>query len=283
MSPLMNASCASGSSQPIEAFGRVALLVEARVEVDRLDGLGRVERGLPGLAVLGGDLAAGLPDRRQVVVLGQPVERDRVDPAALLLDRRGGRLELVPRRRRPRRRPSRARPCGRSARARRRTRACPRPPRRASPRRRARRRSRPSRWPGPASNAPWSANSGVHVVPISATSGTLPPAIAVVNLSWACAHGHELDLHLGAWILGLEVRRVAVEDLLQLRRARVHDPGRDRCPRARRRPAGRRAAPSSSSPPQPASASTPARAPAASHLIPFISYLLVAHPRGWDD
>jgi hypothetical protein len=27
------------------------------------------------------------------------------------------------------------------------------------------------------------------VVPISATSGTLPPAIAVVNLSWACAHG----------------------------------------------------------------------------------------------
>src|SRR3954454_2794792 len=36
---------------------------------------------------------------------------------------------------------------------------------------------------------PWSANSGVQVVPISATSGTLPPAIAVTNLSWACAHG----------------------------------------------------------------------------------------------
>ena len=27
------------------------------------------------------------------------------------------------------------------------------------------------------------------MVPISATSGTLPPAIAVTNLSWACAHG----------------------------------------------------------------------------------------------
>ncbi len=38
-------------------------------------------------------------------------------------------------------------------------------------------------------SAPWSANSGVHVVPISATSGTLPPAIAVTNLSCACAHG----------------------------------------------------------------------------------------------
>ena len=97
MSPLMNASWASGSSQPIEAFGRQVLLVERRVEVDRLDALGRVERGLPGVAVLGGDLAARLPDRRQVVVLGQAVERDRVDAAALLLDRLRGRLELVPR------------------------------------------------------------------------------------------------------------------------------------------------------------------------------------------
>jgi hypothetical protein len=42
---------------------------------------------------------------------------------------------------------------------------------------------------GTVSNAPWSANSGVQVVPISATSGTLPPAIDVVNLSWAWAHG----------------------------------------------------------------------------------------------
>ena len=25
------------------------------------------------------------------------------------------------------------------------------------------------------------------------------------------------------------------------------------------------------------------RAPAANHLIPFIAYLLVAHPPGWDD
>ena len=43
--------------------------------------------------------------------------------------------------------------------------------------------------PGCSSSAPWSANSGVQVVPISATSGTLPPAIAVTNLSCACAHG----------------------------------------------------------------------------------------------
>src|SRR5215213_1465761 len=35
---------------------------------------------------------------------------------------------------------------------------------------------------------------------------------------------------------------------------------------------------SSSSPPQPATASTPVTAPAASHLIRFISLLLVAHP-----
>src|SRR5919197_6712432 len=48
-------------------------------------------------------------------------------------------------------------------------------------------------WPGAgletSSKAPSSANSGVHVVPISATSGVLPPAIAVVNLSCACAQG----------------------------------------------------------------------------------------------
>src|SRR5262249_54499801 len=42
---------------------------------------------------------------------------------------------------------------------------------------------------GCSTRPPWSANSGVQVVPISATSGTLPPAIAVTNLSWACAHG----------------------------------------------------------------------------------------------
>ena len=42
---------------------------------------------------------------------------------------------------------------------------------------------------GCSTSPPWSANSGVQVVPISATSGTLPPAIAVTNLSWACAHG----------------------------------------------------------------------------------------------
>ena len=42
---------------------------------------------------------------------------------------------------------------------------------------------------GCSTSPPWSANSGVQVVPISATSGTLPPAIAVVNLSCACAQG----------------------------------------------------------------------------------------------
>src|SRR5919108_5503618 len=42
---------------------------------------------------------------------------------------------------------------------------------------------------GTSLKAPSSANSGVHVVPISATSGVLPPAIAVVNLSCACAQG----------------------------------------------------------------------------------------------
>ena len=223
----MNASCASGSSQPIEAFGRQALLVEGRVEVDRLDALGRVQRGLPAVAVLRGDLAARLPDGRQVVVLGEAVERDGVDPAALRLDRLRGGLELVPRLRAARRRPSRGRPCGRSARGRRRTTACPRPRRRASRRRPARRRSRPSRPRATASKAPWSANSGVQVVPISATSGTLPPAIAVVNLSCAWAHGTNSMFTFVPGCFGLEVRRVALEDLLQLRRARIHDPGRD--------------------------------------------------------
>src|SRR6186997_1811825 len=51
------------------------------------------------------------------------------------------------------------------------------------------------------SKAPSSANSGVHVVPISATSGVLPPAIEVVNLSCACAHGTNSMLTLvpGCW------------------------------------------------------------------------------------
>src|SRR5690242_261122 len=48
-------------------------------------------------------------------------------------------------------------------------------------------------WPGAglatSSKAPSSANSGVQVVPISATSGVLPPAIEVVNLSCAWAQG----------------------------------------------------------------------------------------------
>ena len=38
-------------------------------------------------------------------------------------------------------------------------------------------------------SAPTSANSPVQVVPTSATSGVVPPAMAVVNLSWALAHG----------------------------------------------------------------------------------------------
>jgi hypothetical protein len=52
------------------------------------------------------------------------------------------------------------------------------------------------------SKAPSSANSGVHVVPISATSGVLPPAIDVVNLSCACAQGTNSTLTFvpGCWV-----------------------------------------------------------------------------------
>jgi hypothetical protein len=106
-------------------------------------------------------------------------------------------------------------------------------------------------------------------VPISATSGTLPPAIAVVNLSCACAHGTNsmftfvpgcLAWKSVAYPLKTSCSFGEPGSMIQV----VTSP--ETPPFA--------AVPSSlpsSSPPHPATASTPASAPAASHLIPFIA------------
>ena len=272
----MNASCASGSSQPIEAFGRQALLVEGRVEVDRLDALGRVQRGLPAVAVLGGDLAAGLPDGGQVVVLGQAVERDGVDAAALRLDRLRGGLEVVPRLRDldagllqhvlavdqragagvPGLAPDLV------------------VERRGVDERgdvvagRGRRHRLEGALVGEL-RRPGGAHLG-HVGHLAAGDGG---GELVVRLR----PRDELDVHLRARVRRLEVRRVALEDVLQRGRAGIHDPGRhlalDRRPwrrslprsprrrrRSRRRPACRRARrrPATSSPSsQPPQSPTP--------------------------
>jgi hypothetical protein len=92
---------------------------------------------------------------------------------------------------------------------------------------------------------------------------------------------HELDLHVGAGVLGLEVLGVAVEDLLQLRRARIHDPGRHRAgdlPSGLGRRSlvvvGIAAAGHRERAHQGACGEPP--------LTPHL-FLLVAHPRGWDD
>jgi hypothetical protein len=74
-----------------------ALLVEVGVELDRLGRLRRVQLRRPRVAVLLGDLAARLPDRRQVHVLGQAGVAGRVDTGDLRLDRLGRREQLVPR------------------------------------------------------------------------------------------------------------------------------------------------------------------------------------------
>ena len=278
----MNASWASGSSQPIEAFGRQVLLVERRVEVDRLGALGRVERGLPGVAVLRGDLTAGLPDRRQVVVLGQAVDRDRVDPAALLLDRLRRGLELVP-------------GLGRLdagllqhvlAVDQRAGAGVPG----LAPDLAVERRGVDQRGDVVA------LGRGGHGLERALVGELRRPGRAHLGDVGDLAAGDrgrelvvrlgprdELDLHLGPRVLGLEVLGVGVEHLLQLRRAGIHDPRRDRAgdlpftAGLRRRALVLVVSPTSGhreGAHQRACGQPP---------HPLHRNLLVAHPPGWDD
>ena len=110
-------------------------------------------------------------------------------------------------------------------------------------------------------------------MPISATSGTLPPAIAVVNLSCACAQGtNSIFTSVPACCASKSVA-YALNTSCSL-----GDPGSmiQVVTEPDTSPSDFAAVPlpSSSSPPHPASASTPASTPAASHLVPFITDLL---------
>ena len=76
-------------------------------------------------------------------------------------------------------------------------------------------------------SAPASANSAVQVVPISATSGVVPPAIEVTNLSWASAHGTNCDVELGAGLFREGVADL-VEERLGVGVGAFHDPDGER-------------------------------------------------------
>ena len=82
-----------------------------------------------------------------------------------------------------------------------------------------------------------SPNSGVHVLPISATSGTWPPPMAVTNWSWALAHGTNCtSTRSPGWAASNSVGGGG-EEGPQLGCARLHDPDLERARWRRSSPA----------------------------------------------
>ena len=94
--------------------------------------------------------------------------------------------------------------------------------------RRGRRRGRPSSTKSPiGASAPASANSAVQVVPVSATSGVVPPAIEVTKRSWASAHCTNSTLSV-APVSFLKASPTSSKNALGVGVGALHDPDGER-------------------------------------------------------